>query len=254
MTAGHVCRPGCSLRFTATKHLVPCFITARRHLVAALQLLDLVLEAAVTRRALDSSYCSLQTFDLGHRLFVFKADFPPLGGRHLFQIGFGDLALGKATRTGDRIAAQKDPLSGAQRCHARRNRKLVIARVFAKTLDFPRARWRWRARPCPHRGGLNTRTSTIVPFVPGGRRSRWCHARRRRFSPKMARRSFSAGRSSGFRPFRRHPLPTMNVPGLNLGTDRHDSGFVEIAQEGFLADIGNIAGDLFRAQAWYRGP
>ena len=63
------------------------------------------------------------------------------------------------------------------------------------------------------------------------------------FSPKMARSSFSSG-VIGLSPFG-VILPTRISPGSDIGTDIDDARLVEVAQ-GFLADVGDVAGDLFR--------
>src|SRR5690606_24330241 len=50
---------------------------------------------------------------------------------------------------------------------------------------------------------------------------------------------------------RRH-LADQDVARLDLGADGHDARLVEVAQ-GFLADVGDVAGDLFRAQLGVAG-
>jgi hypothetical protein len=59
--------------------------------------------------------------------------------------------------------------------------------------------------------------------------------------------------------FRRHrafalrrDLAAQDVARLDLGADRHDAGLVEVAQ-GFLADVRDVAGDLFRPQLGVAG-
>src|SRR6516165_8514710 len=82
---------------------------------------------------------------------------------------------------------------------------------------------------------LNTRTSTTVPATPGGSRSEVSRTSEA-FSPKMARSSFSSG-----------------VIGLShFGVNRHDAGLVEVAQ-GLLADVRDVAGDLFRPELGVAG-
>ena len=68
--------PGCSLRFTATNTLT-IFEHARRQLVAALELLDAVLEALdddVGRLVI----LRLQRLDVGLALVVLDGDLPPV--------------------------------------------------------------------------------------------------------------------------------------------------------------------------------
>ena len=77
-----------------------------------------------------------------------------------------------------------------------------------------------------------------------------CRARREAFSPKMARSSFSSG-VIGLSPFG-VTLPTRMSPGSHFGADRHDAGFVEVAQR-FLADVRDVAGDFFRAELGVAG-
>ncbi len=66
----------------------------------------------------------------------------------------------------------------------------------------------------------------------------------------MARSSFSSG-VIGLSPFG-VTLPTRMSPGSSFGADRHDPGFVEVAQ-GFLADVRDVAGDFFRAELGVAG-
>ena len=70
------------------------------------------------------------------------------------------------------------------------------------------------------------------------------------FSPKMARSSFSSG-VSWVSPFG-VTLPTRMSLWLDLGADADDARLVEIAQS-VLADVGNIARDLFRPELGVAG-
>jgi hypothetical protein len=88
---------------------------------------------------------------------------------------------------------------------------------------------------------LNTRTSTTVPATPGGSAAR-CRARRGLFAEDGAQQLF----------FRRHrafalrrDLADQDVARLHFGADVDDARFVEVAQR-FLADVRDVAGDLFR--------
>ena len=96
---------------------------------------------------------------------------------------------------------------------------------------------------------LNTRTSTTVPKSPGFTRSEVSRTSEA-FSPKMARRSFSSG-VIGLSPFG-VILPTRMSPGSHFGADVDDARLVEVAQ-GFLADVRDVAGDLFRPELGVTG-
>ena len=96
---------------------------------------------------------------------------------------------------------------------------------------------------------LNTRTSTTVPGTPGGRRSEVSRTSDA-FSPKMARSSFSSG-VIGLSPFG-VILPTQDVARLDLGADVDDARLVEVAKR-FLADVGDVAGDVFRPELGVAG-
>src|ERR1700737_2460979 len=89
-----------------------------------------------------------------------------------------------------------------------------------------------------------TRTSTIVPETPGGRRSEVSRTSEA-FSPTIARNSFFSGRQ------RRLALgghfPDEYFAPLDLGPDIDDPGLVQVLER-LLADIRNVAGDLFLAE------
>ena len=83
-----------------------------------------------------------------------------------------------------------------------------------------------------------------MPCTPGGTRSELSRTSPA-FSPKIARSSFSSG-ESWVSPFG-VILPTRMSPRLHLGADAHDARLVEVL-EGLLADVRDVAGDLFLAE------
>ena len=83
-----------------------------------------------------------------------------------------------------------------------------------------------------------------MPCTPGGTRSELSRTSPA-FSPKIARSSFSSG-ESWVSPFG-VILPTRMSPRLDLGADAHDARLVEVL-EGLLADVRDVAGDLFLAE------
>ena len=96
---------------------------------------------------------------------------------------------------------------------------------------------------------LNTRTSTIVPATPGRQAQGGVAHVGGLFAEDGAQQLF----------FRRHrafalgrDLADQDVARQDLGADRHDARFVEVAQ-GFLADVGDVAGDFFRTQLGVAG-
>jgi hypothetical protein len=80
---------------------------ARRQLVAALELVDLVLEAAIKTLAgvVEEPPHGLL---FAHRLLVIDGDLPPEAGRDLIELGLRDLAATQALRPGDRVAADQE--------------------------------------------------------------------------------------------------------------------------------------------------
>ena len=96
---------------------------------------------------------------------------------------------------------------------------------------------------------LNTRTSTIVPKAPGGRRSEVSRTSEA-FSPKMARSSFSSGVIGDFA--LGGDLADQDVARPHLGADVDDARLVEVAQR-FLADVRDVAGDLLRPELGVAG-
>ena len=90
----------------------------------------------------------------------------------------------------------------------------------------------------------NTWALMTMPCTPGGTRSEVSRTSPA-FSPKIARSSFSSG-ESWVSPFG-VILPTRMSPRLDLGADAHDARLVEVL-EGLLADVRDVAGDLFLAE------
>ena len=88
-----------------------------------------------------------------------------------------------------------------------------------------------------------------MPCTPGGTRSDESRTSPA-FSPKIARSSFSSG-DSWVSPFG-VILPTRMSPGLHLGADAHDARLVEVL-EGLLADVRDVARDLFLAELGVAG-
>ena len=88
-----------------------------------------------------------------------------------------------------------------------------------------------------------------MPCTPGGTRSDVSRTSPA-FSPKIARSSFSSG-ESWVSPFG-VILPTRMSPGLHFGADADDARLVEVL-EGLLADVRDVARDLFLAELGVAG-
>ena len=91
---------------------------------------------------------------------------------------------------------------------------------------------------------LKTLAPMTVPCTPGGTRSELSRTSPA-FSPKMARSSFSSG-ESWVSPFG-VILPTSTSPGFTSAPMRMMPRLVEVL-EGLLADVRDVAGDLFLAE------
>ena len=94
-----------------------------------------------------------------------------------------------------------------------------------------------------------TRALMTMPPTPGGTLSELSRTSPA-FSPKIARSSFSSG-ESWVSPFGRD-LADEDVAGPDLGADAHDARVVEVLQ-GLLADVGDVARDLFLAELGVAG-
>ncbi len=91
---------------------------------------------------------------------------------------------------------------------------------------------------------LNTRTSTIVPTVPGRQLQRGvAHVGGLLAEDGAQQLLFRRHRAFALR---RH-LADQNVARVHLGADIHDAGLVEVAQR-FLADVRDVAGDFLLAE------
>ena len=88
-----------------------------------------------------------------------------------------------------------------------------------------------------------------MPCTPGGTRSEVSRTSPA-FSPKIARSSFSSGRQLGLA--LRRDLADQDVARLHLGADADDARLVEVL-EGLLADVRDVAGDLFLAELGVAG-
>ena len=121
--------------------------------------------------------------------------------------------------------------------------------IFCKLFNFIHVRWQARAHLYPRRRRVNTRTSTTVPYTPGGTRKD-VSLTSEAFSPKMARKKFF---------FWRHWVSPF---GVTLPTEYRRASLPRQCERcrlhrdfsGFFADVRNIAGDFFSARVWYRAP
>ena len=125
--------PGWILRFTATKTLT-IFITAGRQFVAALQLLDLVEEAAF-QPLLRLVVLLTHGLQLGHHRVVVERERPPLRARVLVDDRpVEDLVALEALRAGDGLLAGED-VDEARVDVAIEDREFVVA-VLGEPLDL----------------------------------------------------------------------------------------------------------------------
>src|SRR5690606_15820209 len=218
---------------------------ARRHLVAALQLLDLVFEATIEglTGVLELLLHGLQ---LAHRLLVIEGDLPPQALGHFGQLLFGDLAATHALRAGHGGLAEQQRLHAAVDV-ALKDLELVVA-VLAQTFDLG---------ALDGHGALVLVDAVAVEHAhvddgagDAGRQTQRGVAHVRSLLAEDGAQQLLV---RGHRAFalRRH-LADQDVARLDLGADGHDARLVEVAQ-GLLADVGNVAGDLFRAQLGIAG-
>ena len=214
---------------------------AGRQLVAALQLLDLVVEALL-QQAQAVVELALELLDLDHALGVVDADLPPLPARQLAQrLGRDRLAgrqrLGPAGR-----ALALEQLAQTAVDVALQDRPLVVA-VLGEPLDLGALDRHGAlvlvdaaAREHPH---LDHRAGDAGRHLERGvAHVRGLLAEDRPQQLLLGRhRRLALGRD----------LADQDVAGVHLGADVDDARLVEIAQA-LLADIGNVAGDRFRPQ------
>ncbi len=219
---------------------------AGRQLVAALQLLDLALEALL--QALDRGVeLALQRLDLGHRRVVLHGDLAPgrLGDSVEHLVGdappaFTPLKPPEALRPKSRSLRRRveGPLL---------DRLLVVA-VLGQPLDL---------------GALDRHGALVLVHAAAGEHAhlddRAGHARRQpqrgvahvgrllaedRAEQLLLRRHRALA-------LRRH-LADQDVARVHLGADVNDARLVDVA-EGFLADVRDVAGDLLLAELGVAG-
>src|SRR5579859_6281314 len=219
---------------------------ARRQLVAALQLLDLALEALL-EGLLGLFHLLLERLDVGHAGVVADGEVLPLTVRELGQQRLVDGRAGlHALRAGDRFLTEDQFLQAG--IEAPLDDVPLVVAVLGQALDF--------------RAFDGKRALVLVDAAPredADLDDRARHARRqaqRRVA--HVRRLFTEDGAQqllfrGHRRFalRRH-LAHQNVARLHLGTDVDDAGFVEVLQLLF-ADVRNVAGDFFLAQLGIAG-
>ena len=214
---------------------------ARRQIVAATDLFDLVIEAVI-QRAFLAFELIVQGFDLfGLGLFA-QCKLPPLTpaeraqqiivngrtGADAFRALHGGLAHHQRLQARIDVALQNGQLVIAVACKALDlftldlERALILIHTVAveHTHFNDRAERTWRQT---QRGVADIRCL----FAEDGAQQLFfrCH------------RAFALGRD----------LAHQNVARRHFGADIDDTGFVEVAQ-GFLADVRNVAGNLFRPE------
>src|SRR6185312_4286286 len=214
---------------------------ARRQLVAALQLLDLV-EETLLEQLLRLVVLLPDRLDLGHQLVVGRRELPPLRARIFIQHGAGDLrVLLEALRTGDALPAFEQ--LGETAVNVTVEDRLLVVAVLGETLDLLTLD-RERALVL-----LDTVAVEHAHLDDGA-----LHARRH-----AQRRVADVGRlfaEDGAQEllFRRHrafalrrDLADQDVAGVHFRADVDDAGLVEVLQRLFR-HVRNVARDLFRAE------
>src|SRR6185312_16314457 len=214
---------------------------ARRQLVAALQLLDLV-EEALLEQLLGLVVLLPDRLDLGHQLVVGRGELPPLRARIFVQHGAGDLGvLLEALRTGDALAAFEQFSETAVNVTVE-DRLLVVA-VLGETLDLltldrERALVLLDTVAVEHAhlddGALHTRRHTQRRVADVGRLLAEDGAQELLF---RRHRAFAL----------RRDLADQDVAGVDFRADVDDAGLVEVLQRLFR-HVRNVARDLFRAE------
>ena len=211
---------------------------ARRQFGAALELLDLVVEAAFEARQ-GFVEMALDPFDLGHGLLVLEADLPPLPMAKLGQHGLGDLDIGRhALGAAGRHLAHQLTLEDFIDV-ALDDDQLIVA-VLGEMLDL---------LVLDRHGAFVLIDAAPREHADFDNRSRYAGRQLQAGVAHVGRllaedrpeqlflrrhRAFALGRN----------LADQDIAGLDLGADVDNARLVEIL-EGFLADIGNVPGDLF---------
>ncbi len=214
---------------------------AGRQLVAALQLLDLVDEAAFKALA---AFLILrpQGLDLRHPLFLRNGELPPLRARIIFQHRIiDDGVFLEALRSGRALSAFQHFRQPAVDV-AVKDRLFVVA-VLGQTLDLL-ALDRHGALVLLH--AVAVEDAHFHHRAIGARR----HAQRgiahiRRLLAEDGAQQLLLRRHRALA--LRRDLADQDVARLHLGADIDDAGLVEVLQRLF-GNVGNVARDLFRTQ------
>ena len=209
---------------------------ARRQFVAALQLVDLVLETTVQALAglVELTAHGLQ---LAHRLLVVEGDLPPQAGRDLVQLLGGDLRHGPGPWDPRRRPCRVISVRRQARGHvAVQDGELVVA-VLAQTVDLG---------PFDGQGALVLVDAVTVEHADFHDGAGDARGQAQGGVADVGGLLAEDGAQELF--FRRHRafalgrhLAHQDVARQDLGADRHDAGFVEVAQ-GFLADVRECRG------------
>jgi hypothetical protein len=213
----------------------------RGQFVAALQLLDLVHEA-LFQLLLGFVVLRTQRLDFTHQAVIVERERPPLrpwiGVEH---IGGDGIALLVALRPGNALLARQHV--GQTAIDVAIKDRLLIVAVLAQTLDFLALD--------------GNRTLILVDAVT----VEHAHLNNGARTPGGTRRA-GVAHVGGFLTedgaqklfFRRHrafalrrDLADQNVAGFHFRPDIDHAGLIEVLQRLFR-DVGNVAGDLFRAQ------
>ena len=214
---------------------------ARRQVVAATDLFDLVIEPVV-----ESAFLRLVLVVQGFHVlgigFFAQRQLPPLAARQRAQ-----QVVINGRPGADALGPLHGNLAGDQRLEARidvtlQDRQFVVP-VTGQTFDFFALDLQ-RALVLVHAVAVEDAHLNDGAISPGRQAQRGIAHVRCLFAEDGAQKLF----------FRRHRafalggnLAHKDVARLHFGTDIDDPGFVEVAQ-GFLADVRDVARDLFRPQ------
>src|SRR6478736_748616 len=214
---------------------------ARRQLVAALQLFDLV-EEALLEQLLRLVVLLPDGLDLRHQLVVGRSEQPPLRARIFIQHRLGDLrVLLEALRAGDAGAAFEQ--LGETAVDVAIEDRLLVITVLGEPLDF-----------FTLDGERALVLLDTVPIEHAHFNDRALHARRNAQRGVAHIGSFLAEDGAQKLFFRRHRAFTLrrdladeNVAGVHFRSDIDDACFVEVLERLFRY-VRDVAGDFLRTE------
>ncbi len=219
---------------------------AGRQLVAALQLVDLVDEAAL-EALLGLLVLLVDGLDLGLRLLVGETDLPPLAARDVVEDGIVELGpLAGALRTlGDLLAHQR--IAQTRVDVAVEDLHLVVA-VLGETLDLLALD---RHRALVLLDAVAVEDAHLDDRAGDARRQtqrRIAHVGRLLAEDGAQELLFGRHRALALG----RDLADQDVARIDLGADVDDAGFVEVLQRLFR-DVRNVARDLLRPELGVAG-